>query len=91
MYNYFTFYKFDMVLRYIYNMYKASVSPGVVQQIMPYFGSPRYIESLDTWTVVWSTSAKFKPLTFSVTAFAFSNIVNIFVHMILYVFCLLSE
>jgi hypothetical protein len=48
MYNYFTFYTFDIVLIYIYNMYNASVSPGLVQQIMPYFGSLRYIGSLDT-------------------------------------------
>jgi hypothetical protein len=32
----------------IYNIYKASVSQGLVQQIMPYFGSLRYNGSLDT-------------------------------------------
>jgi hypothetical protein len=64
-------------------MYKASVSPGSVQQIMPYFGSLCYNGSLDTWTVVCLTAAKFKPLIFSVTGFALSNIANIFVNMIL--------
>jgi hypothetical protein len=32
---------FHMVIADIYNVYKASVSPGPVQQIMPYFGSIR--------------------------------------------------
>jgi hypothetical protein len=30
----------------MYNIYKASVSPGSLQQIMPYFGSFRYHGSL---------------------------------------------
>jgi hypothetical protein len=34
MYNYVTFYMFDMVLIYV-EYVKASVSPGLVQQIMP--------------------------------------------------------
>jgi hypothetical protein len=32
----------------MYNMYKASVSPGSVQQITPYFSSYRYQGSLVT-------------------------------------------
>jgi hypothetical protein len=47
MYNYFTFYMFDKVLIYIYSIYNASVSPGLVQQIMLSFGSLRYNGSLD--------------------------------------------
>jgi hypothetical protein len=77
------------IWQYIYNIYKASVSPGSVQQIMPYFGSHRYNGSLDTWTVLFLTAAKFKTLIFSVTAFALSSVANIFVVMILCDFCLL--
>jgi hypothetical protein len=29
------------VIEYIYNIYKVSVSPGSVQQIMPYFSVPQ--------------------------------------------------
>jgi hypothetical protein len=35
--------------------------------------SPNYRSSLDTWTVVWMTAAKFKPFMFSVWGFALSN------------------
>jgi hypothetical protein len=73
----------------MYNLYKASVSPGSVQQIMPYLGSFRYSGILVTWTVVYLTAAKFKPLVFSVTGFAFSNGTNVFIIMILYHLCLL--
>jgi hypothetical protein len=41
--------------------------------------SSSYNGSLVTWTVVRFTAAKFKPLIFSVSGFAFSNIVNIFI------------
>jgi hypothetical protein len=46
-----------------------------------------YNDSLDTWTVIHMTAAKFKPLIFSVSGFALSNEANIF--MILDDFCLL--
>jgi hypothetical protein len=46
----------------MYNIYKASVSPGSVQQICPISSSFRYDGSLGTWTAVCSTAAKFKPL-----------------------------
>jgi hypothetical protein len=52
--------------------------------------SSRHNGSLDTWTVVNTTAAKFKPLVFPVSGFALSNIANIFVFMILYDFCLLT-
>jgi hypothetical protein len=45
--------------------------------------------SLDIWTVVNMTPAKFKPFVFPMSGFALSNIGNIFVVMILYDFCLL--
>jgi hypothetical protein len=50
--------------------------------------SLRY-NSLDTWTVVRLTVAKFKPLIFSVLGFALSYVANICIFMILYDFCLL--
>jgi hypothetical protein len=74
---------------YIFIIYKASVSPGSVQQMMLYFGSLRYSGSLDTGTVVCLIADKFKPLIFSVTGFALSYVSNVFVIMILYDFCLL--
>jgi hypothetical protein len=77
------------VIEYIYNIYKASVSPGSVQQIMPYFWYFPYNGSLVTWTVICLTTAKFKPFIFRVLGFALSNGVNIFVIMILYDLCLL--
>jgi hypothetical protein len=36
MYNFYIF-SVSHGIEYIYNIYKASVSPGTVQQIMPYF------------------------------------------------------
>jgi hypothetical protein len=48
-----------------------------------------YYGSLDTWTVVHMTAAKFNPLIFSVSGFALSNAANISIFMILYGFCLL--
>jgi hypothetical protein len=49
-----------------------------------------YIDSLVTSTVVSLTTAKFKPLTFSVSGFALSYAANIFSIIILYDFCLKS-
>jgi hypothetical protein len=49
----------------------------------------RYNGSLVIRTVANLTAAKFKPLILSTTNFAFSNIENIFVIMILYDYCLL--
>jgi hypothetical protein len=45
--------------------------------------------SIVTWTVVSLSIAKFKPLIFSVSGFALSYAENMFILMILYVFCLL--
>jgi hypothetical protein len=52
--------------------------------------SLHYNDSLDTWTVIHMTAAKFKPLIFSVSGFALSNVANILIFMILDEFCLLS-
>jgi hypothetical protein len=71
-----------------YNIYKVSVSPGSVQQIMP-SSSLRYNGSLATRTVVCLTAAKIKPLLFSVSGFTLSNIADICIFMILYDFYLL--
>jgi hypothetical protein len=70
-------------------MYKASVSPGFVKQIMPYLTQPMLWRQLVTWTVVGLTAAKFKPLILFVLGFALSYIANIWINMILYDFCLL--
>jgi hypothetical protein len=48
-----------------------------------------YNSSLDTWTAVRLTAAKFKPCMFSVLGFALTNIADIHIFMILYNFCLL--
>jgi hypothetical protein len=48
-----------------------------------------YYNSLDTWTVVRSTSAKFKPLIFSVLGFALHYIADIHIFIIVYNLCLL--
>jgi hypothetical protein len=52
--------------------------------------SLHYNDSLDTCTVVHMIAAKFKPLIFSVSGFALSNVANILISMILDDFCLLS-
>jgi hypothetical protein len=52
--------------------------------------SLHYNDSLDTWTVIHMTADKFKPLIFSVSGFALSNVANILIFMILDDFCLLS-
>jgi hypothetical protein len=49
-----------------------------------------YNGSLDTWSVVRLTAAKFKPLIFSVLGFTLLYIADIRIFMILYDFCLLS-
>jgi hypothetical protein len=51
--------------------------------------SPCYNGSLVTWTVVCLTAAKFKPLVVSMPGFAFSDVANICIFMILYDLCLL--
>jgi hypothetical protein len=73
---------------YVYTTYKASVSPGSVEQFI-IISSSCYNGSLLTWTVVRLTAPKFKPLIFPVSGFALSNVTNIYIFIILYDFCLL--
>jgi hypothetical protein len=68
---------------------KSSVSTGFAKQIMPIWRILCYNGSLVTWTVVSLTTAKFKPLVFSMSGFTLSYIANMFILMILYDFCLL--
>jgi hypothetical protein len=68
--------------------HKYSVSTGFTEQIMPNLHILCYNGSLVTWTVVSLTTAKFRPLTFSMSGFAFSYTANTFILMILYEFCL---
>jgi hypothetical protein len=46
-------------------------------------------DRLVTWTVIHMTATKFKPLIFSVSGFALSNVANSFIFMILDDLCLL--
>jgi hypothetical protein len=62
----FTFYLSHVLC--IYNIYKASVTPAQYR-------------SLDIWTVVHLTAAKFKPLIFSALGFALSYIAEICIFM----------
>jgi hypothetical protein len=70
-------------------IYKSSVSPGLAKQIKPILSILCYNGSLVTLTVVSLTTAKFKPLIFSVFGFALSYAVNVFIRMSSYDFCLL--
>jgi hypothetical protein len=69
--------------------HKSSVSAGFTEQIMPILRILRYNGSLVTWTVVGLTTAKFKPLIFSMPGFTLSYTSNMFILMILYDFRLL--
>jgi hypothetical protein len=70
-------------------IYKSSVSPDFAKQIMSILRTLCYNGSLTTWTVLSLTTAKFKPLKFFTSAFAFSYTANMFILIILYDFCLL--
>jgi hypothetical protein len=71
------------------NIYRSYVSPGFWKQIMPISLISCYNGGLVTWTVISFTTAKFKPLLFSMSAFALSYAANMFILVILYDFCLL--
>jgi hypothetical protein len=79
----------DIEISSFCTMYKSSVSTGFIEQIMHILRILCYNGSLVTWTVVSLTTAKFKPLIFSMSGFTLSNTTNMFVLMILYDFCLL--
>jgi hypothetical protein len=68
---------------------KSSVSPGFAKHITSILLIICYNGSLVTWTVVSFTAAKFKPLLFSMSGFAFFYAANMFILMFLYDFCLL--
>jgi hypothetical protein len=70
-------------------IYKSSVSEGFWKQITAILLVLWYNGSLITCTVVSLTTAKFKPLVFSMSGFALSHTSNMFILMILYDFCLL--
>jgi hypothetical protein len=71
------------------SIYKSSVSPGFAKQIMSILHNLYYNGSLVTWTVISSTTAKYKLLIFSMSGFALSYTANMFILMILYDFSLL--
>jgi hypothetical protein len=54
--------------------HKSSVSTGFTEQIMPIL---HYNGSLVTWTVVGLTTARFKPLIYSMYGFTLSYTANI--------------
>jgi hypothetical protein len=69
--------------------HKSSVNTGFTEQIMLILRILCYNGSLVTWTVAILTTAKFKPLIFSVSGFALSYTADMFILMILYDLCLL--
>jgi hypothetical protein len=81
---------YDMLFKILpfFAIYKSSASTGFAEQIMPILLILCYNGSLVTWTVVSLTTAKFKPLTFSVSGFALSYTTNMFILKILCDFCL---
>jgi hypothetical protein len=72
----FTLSVFDTVQECIYNIYKASFSPGLVDtaDYALVTSSLHYNNSLDARTAIHMAAAKFKPLIFSVSGFALSNV-----------------
>jgi hypothetical protein len=72
------------------NKYTGPLSfQAYYSRLCPISSRFRYNGSLAIWTVVCLTAAKFKPLLFSMSVFALSNIENNFIIMVLYDFCLL--
>jgi hypothetical protein len=66
--------------------HQSSVSTGFTEQIMPVLRILCYNGSLVIWTVVNLTTAKFKPLIFSMSGFTLSYTANMFILVILYDF-----
>jgi hypothetical protein len=62
---------------------------ALAKQIMPVLRILCYNGSLVTSTIVRLTAAKFKPLIFSISRFAFSYIANMLILIILYNLCFL--
>jgi hypothetical protein len=62
-------------------------------RLCPTSCSKSHFGRFDTWTLVHVTTAKFKPLIFSMTGFALSNVTNIFIfyfEFLLLVVCIIS-
>jgi hypothetical protein len=68
--------------------YKSSANAGFEKQIIPILLILCYNGNLATWRVVRLTTAKLKPLIFSMSGFVVSYTANMFILMILYDFCL---
>jgi hypothetical protein len=84
----FTFYMSHVF--YVYAIYTRPLSAQAqYSRSCQNICSLRYNSSLETWTVVHLTAAKFKPLMFYVLGFALPYIADICIFMILYDFCLL--
>jgi hypothetical protein len=83
----FTFYTSHMF--YVYTIYTRPLSEQAQYSKIPHHLQLTLHSSLDTWTVVRLTAAKFKPLIFSVLGFTLSYIADICIFMILYDLCLL--
>jgi hypothetical protein len=80
---------FTRVKKYTYK-YTWPLSVQAQYSILcPICSSFRYNGILVTWTVSCVTAAKLKHLIFPMSGFALSNNANIFVIVILYIFCLL--
>jgi hypothetical protein len=88
----FSFYVLHIITNVSFcTIYRSSVNPRFAKQIIPISLILRYNGSLVTWTVVSLTTAKFKPLIFSMSGFALSYAASMFILMILYHFCLLPS
>lgn len=71
---------FVQYLQYVWGLWQPRLGTA---DIFPVKGSSCYHGSLDTWTFVPVTAVIFKLITISVSGFAFSNVENIFIFMIL--------
>jgi hypothetical protein len=73
-----TYRAYSILLKFflLHYIHKPSLSPGFAKQIMSSLLILCYNGSLVTWTVVWLTAAKFKPLIFSTSGFASSYTAN---------------
>jgi hypothetical protein len=73
-------------MQYIQGLFQSRLGTA---DYAPVTSSLHYNDSLDTWTDIHMTAAKFKPLVFSVCGLILSNVANILIFMILDDFCLL--
>jgi hypothetical protein len=71
----------NIYIQYIHGLLQSQL--GTTDYALLFTSISCYHGSSDTWTLVHMTAAKFKPLIFSVSGFALSDIANIFIFMIL--------